>query len=42
MSRVVLDVPVALYFLKPGVVDPGVAGLLGAITSFIGGYQMWK
>jgi len=42
MVRVLCDAPVAYSFVKPGSVDGKIAGLLGALTSIIGIYQMWK
>jgi len=42
MVRVLCDTPVAYSFVKPGSVDGKIVGLLGALTSTIGIYQMWK
>ncbi len=39
--RLALDTPVAYYFTFPGKIDGKVAGMLGAVTSLIGIYQMW-
>lgn len=40
--RLILDMPVAYSFLKPGTISGKVVGGCGTITSLIGIYQLWK
>jgi hypothetical protein len=40
--RVILDMPVAYSFLKPGSFSGKVVGACGTATSLIGMYQQWK
>jgi hypothetical protein len=41
-ARVIIDLPVAYSFLKPGTVSGKTVGACGTISSLIGLYQMWK
>lgn len=40
--RVILDMPVAYSFMKPGSFSGKTVGACGTITSLIGMYQQWK
>jgi len=41
-ARNLLDIPVAIGFMYEGKIASDKMGLLGAITSLIGIYQIWK
>jgi hypothetical protein len=40
--RLLLDMPVAYSFMKPGSFSGKVVGACGTATSLIGMYQQWK